>query len=54
MDEDEEAQLFRMLHRWHEEIADRHREVKLPVEEHYRALIELRGKLRDLRNAEKE
>ena len=48
MEEDEELQLFRLLHRWHEEIDDRHRAVKLRVEEIKYELLELRSRLREL------
>jgi hypothetical protein len=48
-DEDEESQLFRMLHRWHEEIEDKYRSEKLCVEMLYRGLIAMRDRLRELR-----
>ena len=53
MDEQEELQLFRMLHCWHEGIDDRHREVKLCVEVLKDGLIRMRARLKEVRDSEK-
>jgi hypothetical protein len=52
-DEMDELRLFRMLHRWHEGIDDRYLDEKLRVEELCHGLIEMRDRLRQLRNPEK-
>jgi hypothetical protein len=49
MNEEEESQLFRLLHRWHEEIDDKYTSEKICVEILKRGLIEMRSRLLELR-----